>query len=105
MMVDLHSPCTLLIKKRKKIQQTRIKKYCVLVGKSSRYGQKWRSRDETIVGSLQQYGLAGLYIDVVAADSSKPLWRHSHSLFDAVITDRETLLSIGPLSHVLRCSS
>ena len=57
------------------------------------------------MGSLQQYGLAGLYIDVVAADSSKPLWRHSHSLFDAVITDRETLLSIGPLSHVLRCSS
>ena len=62
-----------------------------LTGKASRKGQKWRSRDENIRNSLRQYGLERRYVDVLAADSSKPIWRQKgmEAVFDAIITDRE----------------
>lgn len=56
-------------------------------GRSSRKDQKWRGPDENIRANLRQYGTEKLYVDVMVADASKPVWRET-ALFDAIITDR-----------------
>jgi len=60
-------------------------------GKSSRAGQKWRQRDESIRDNLRQYNLSELFVDVLVADSSlSSLWRCRPSpLFDAIVADRQ----------------
>ncbi|ESO02281.1 hypothetical protein HELRODRAFT_132449, partial [Helobdella robusta] len=60
------------------------------VGKSSRAGQKYRCREESIRNNLKQYGLEARYIDAFIADASlhDKLWKFSKKgLFDAIITD------------------
>jgi tRNA (guanine10-N2)-methyltransferase len=70
------------------------------VGKSSRAGQKWRAKDETVYNNLCQYGLGQYYIDVLVADASlSKLWR-SQLLFDAIVADppygvREPMKKLG----------
>ncbi|CAD5114660.1 DgyrCDS3710 [Dimorphilus gyrociliatus] len=57
-------------------------------GKSSRKGQKWRDRDETVRGNLKQYGLDNRYFDVLIADTSKQaMWNIKDTMFDAIVTD------------------
>lgn len=46
-----------------------------------------RAPDESIRSNLCQYGLQNKYIDVIVADSSRPLWVKGFEL-DAIITDR-----------------
>ena len=67
---------------------------CFYSGRASRVGQKWYTRDESIQSNLKQYGLGDRYVDVMVADSSthQTLWAHQQ-MFDAIITDREYLLS------------
>jgi len=63
-------------------------------GKSSRAGQTWRRRDESVYDNLRQYNLAEFYVDVLVADSSlTPLWRQQ-PLFDAIVADRKLLIVI-----------
>lgn len=63
--------------------------YCNMKGKSSRAGQKWRSKDESILNNLRQYGLDQFYVDILIADSSRrDLWR-DRELFDAIVADRK----------------
>ena len=61
-------------------------------GKSSRAGQKWRSKEESIRSNLRQYGVEHLFIDVLVADASRhALWRQ-HEFLDAIVADRESFL-------------
>ena len=61
----------------------------LFAGKSSRAGQKWRQKNETVFNNLHQYGLASNYIDVLVADASQSqIWR-PQMLFDAIVADRE----------------
>lgn len=55
-------------------------------GLSSRSGQKYRSRNETIYNNLKQYGLHNHYIDAFVADFSTRYLRESFK-FDAIITE------------------
>ena len=65
----------------------------VCAGKSSRAGQKWRAKDETIRNNLRQYGFGGLYLDVLVSDASQHrLWRED-AIFDAIIADRTAIFS------------
>ncbi|XP_065319319.1 tRNA (guanine(10)-N2)-methyltransferase homolog isoform X2 [Gordionus sp. m RMFG-2023] len=61
------------------------KKMLYATGKSSRYGQKWKTKDENIWNNFKQYDLERYYLDVVLSDSTLPLFRNQ--LFDAIITD------------------
>ena len=68
-------------------------------GLSSRMGQKYRSKSETILANLKQYNLHDKYIDVLIADFSTRYMRDSFK-FDAIITDppygiREKAKKIG----------
>ena len=72
-------------------------KYCaanaatmVCAGKSSRSGQKWRAKEESIRNNLRQYGHGQLYLDVLVADASRhQLWRQGTELLGAIIADRK----------------
>jgi tRNA G10 N-methylase Trm11 len=55
-------------------------------GLSSRVGQKYRSKSETIMANLKQYGLEKYYVDVLIADFSTQYLRASFK-FDAIVTD------------------
>ncbi|TRY78197.1 hypothetical protein TCAL_06763 [Tigriopus californicus] len=65
----------------------------------SRWKQKIRAQDESMKANFQQYGLAAKYLDVVVADSSRPIWARK-SILNAIVTDppygiRETILKVG----------
>ncbi|ODN06309.1 tRNA (guanine(10)-N2)-methyltransferase [Orchesella cincta] len=53
---------------------------------SSRARQKKRASDESVRANLRQYGVEDRYLDVVVADTSRPMWKHDFR-FDAIITD------------------
>ncbi|CAF1029949.1 unnamed protein product [Brachionus calyciflorus] len=55
-------------------------------GLSSRMGQKYRRKDETIRNNLKQYGFESKYLDILAADFSSKYIRDNFK-FDAIITD------------------
>jgi len=64
-----------------------------VLGKSSRHGQKWRHRNESVCDNLRQYGLSQFFVDVLVADSSlRQVWRQ-RPLFDAIIADRELIVT------------
>ena len=50
---------------------------CTIPGKSSRCGQKWRRREESIRNNLRQYRLHDKFVDVFIADAAQlcSLWR------------------------------
>ncbi|XP_053605271.1 tRNA (guanine(10)-N2)-methyltransferase homolog [Plodia interpunctella] len=52
----------------------------------TRFGQKVRTKEESILGNMRQYGSAGRYLDVLVSDFSRPLWRPGLA-FDAILTD------------------
>ncbi|XP_075675803.1 tRNA (guanine(10)-N(2))-methyltransferase TRMT11 [Dermatophagoides pteronyssinus] len=54
--------------------------------KPTRVGSQQRGDDESVHGNLKQYKLESRYIDVIAGDSSLPLFRNDIQ-FDAIITD------------------
>jgi len=86
-------------------------------GKSSRAGQRWRRRGESVLASLRQYNLSELFVDVLVADSSlRRVWRQGRPLFDAIVTDRQSLtlfrdyyyyyslcLPLLPTRRILQC--
>jgi len=80
------------------------------IGKSSRAGQKWRKKDETIFNNLQQYGLGCRYIDILVADASQShIWR-PQMLFDAIVADppygiREPTQKLGSRKETSSSSS
>jgi tRNA (guanine10-N2)-methyltransferase len=55
-------------------------------GLSSRKGQKYRKKEETIYNNLKQYGLEKKFLDILVADFSTKYIRESFK-FDAIITD------------------
>lgn len=66
--------------------------YLLLHGASrpTRKGVKKRDSDENVFANLKQYNLQSKYLDILIADTSKPLWKNRHKqpfLFDAIITD------------------
>lgn len=69
-------------------------------GLSSREGQKYRKKTETIRNNLKQYGLENYFIDILVADFSSKYIRDDIK-FDAIITDppygiREKAKKCGP---------
>jgi len=72
------------------------------VGKSSRAGEKWRSRGDSVRNNLRQYELSEFFLDVLVADSSRStVWRQQ-PLFDAIVTDRQSMLFEVPLVLIAR---
>lgn len=68
-------------------------------GLSSRQGQKYRNKDESIRNNLKQYGLEDYFIDIFVADFSTKYLKDSFK-YDAIITDppygiREKAKKIG----------
>ena len=68
-------------------------------GLSSRNGQKYRKKCQTIQSNLKQYGLEDRYVDILAADFSTSYLRKNYK-FDAIISDppygiREKAKKIG----------
>jgi tRNA (guanine10-N2)-methyltransferase len=55
-------------------------------GLSSRMGQKYRSKSETIPANLKQYKLDQFYVDVLIADFSTKYMREDFKV-DAIVTD------------------
>jgi len=55
-------------------------------GLSSRKGQKYRKKEETIYNNLKQYGLEKKFLDILVADFSTKYIREDFK-FDAIITD------------------
>ena len=55
-------------------------------GLSSRHGQKYRCKNETIRNNLKQYGLEDKFVDILVADFSQTYARKSFR-FDAIVTD------------------
>lgn len=56
------------------------------IGLSSRMGQKYRKKEESIRNNLKQYGFEAKYLDVLIADFSTTYIRNELK-FDAIITD------------------
>lgn len=52
----------------------------------TRFGQKSRAKDESILSNMKQYGIKSKYLDVIVSDFSLPLWREDLQ-FDSIITD------------------
>lgn len=56
-------------------------------GLSSRAGQKYRRKDQTIRNNLRQYRLESAFVDVFVADFSQPAAIRDGFDFDSIITD------------------
>ena len=68
-------------------------------GLSSRQGQKYRAKHETIHNNLKQYGLADKFVDILVADFSTGYIR-SDFKFDAIVTDPPYGIRGKPKLHV-----
>ena len=55
-------------------------------GLSSRVGQKYRRKDQTIRNNLQQYGLESSFLDIFVADFARQVIRPNFE-FDCIISD------------------
>jgi tRNA (guanine10-N2)-methyltransferase len=55
-------------------------------GLSSRQGQKYRRKDQSIRNNLKQYGMESYFVDILVADFSKQYLRDDFK-FDSIITD------------------
>ena len=44
--------------------------------------------------SMKQYGLEARYVDVLTADAARPAWTQRSPLFDAIVTDRKTMIDL-----------
>lgn len=78
-------------------------------GLSSRVGQKYRQKDQTIRNNLKQYGLESSFIDILVADFSRQYIRDGLK-FDCICTDppygiREKTKKVGGGSNRSSSSS
>lgn len=72
-------------------------------GLSSRAGQKYRRKDQTIRNNLKQYGLESAFVDILVADFSRQYVRDDLE-FDCIVTDppygiREKTKKVGPTNR------
>lgn len=72
-------------------------------GLSSRAGQKYRRKDQSIRNNLKQYGFESAFVDILVADFSRQYVRDGLE-FDCIVTDppygiREKTKKVGPTTN------